>query len=229
MKTETELNTGNVNMARRSFLRYAGAGIAGVGLMAAATSCHKDHNVQPSTGPIPLGTGDVGILNYAYALEQLEAAFYTQVVASPYSGMSTVELNFLTQIRDHEVAHREFFKAALSTNAIQALSVNFSKIDFTSRTSVLTYAKAFEDLGVTAYDGVGYMIQNVNYLAIAGSIVSVEARHAALIGNLLQSGNFVSSDQVSTSTGLNISNDPKTVLATANTFLSANTQVSTTF
>ncbi len=229
MKTETELNKNNVNMARRSFLRYAGAGVAGVGLMAAASSCHKDHPVQPSTGAIPLGTGDTGILNYAYALEQLEAAFYTQVVLTPYSGIPSAELSLLTDIRDHEVLHREFFKAALKTSAIQALTPNFSKIDFTSRASVLTYAKAFEDLGVTAYDGVAYKIQNVAYLAIAGSIVSVEARHAALIGNLLQSGNFVSSDQVTASNGLNISNDPKTVLATANTFLSAKTQVSASF
>lgn len=226
MKTETK--TGNVNMARRSFLRYAGAGIAGIGLMAAATSCHKDHPVQPSAGTIPLGSGDIGILNYAYALEQLEAAFYTQVCNSFYTGIAANEKIYLTDIRDHEIAHREFFKAALNTHAIQSLQVNFSKIDFSSRTSVLTYAKAFEDLGVTAYDGVAYKIQNVNYLAIAGSIVSVEARHAALIANLL-GASFASTDQVSATTGVNISNDPMTVLKTANTFLSTRTQVAATF
>ena len=169
MKTETELNNGNVNMARRSFLRYAGAGVAGIGLLGAASSCHKDHNVTPSGATIDVGSGDPGILNYAYALEQLEAAFYTQVIATPYSGMASVELSLLTDIRDHEVAHREFFKAALSTNAIQALTPDFSKIDFTNRTAVLTAAKTFEDLGVTAYDGVGYLIQTPAYLVIAGS------------------------------------------------------------
>jgi hypothetical protein len=219
MKTASELNnTDNVNMHRRSFLRYAGAGIAGVGLMAAASSCHKDHNVTPS-GTIDVGSGDVGILNYAYALEQLEAAFYTQVIASPYSGISVSEMTNLTAVRDHEVCHRNFFKAALGTSAIVGLTPDFSAIDFTSKSSVLTYAKAFEDLGVTAYDGVAYMIQNVAYLAIAGSIVSVEARHAAYISNLITFGSFAAADQVSTTTGLNISNTPATVLATANTFL----------
>jgi len=218
MKTDTELNNGNVNMARRSFLRYAGAGVAGIGLLGAASSCHKDHNVTPS-GTIDVGSGDPGILNYAYALEQLEAAFYTQVIATPYSGMASVELSFLTDIRDHEVAHREFFKAALSTGAIQALTPDFSKIDFSNRTAVLGAAKTFEDLGVTAYDGVGYLIQNPAYLAIAGSIVSVEARHAALIGNLITFGNFASSDQVDATTGLNATNNPSTVLAAANTYL----------
>jgi len=218
MKTETQTNIGEANMARRSFLRFAGAGVAGVGLLA-ASSCHKDHGVTPPSGTVDVGSGDIGVLNYAYALEQLEAAFYTQVVATPYSGMSSTELSYLTQIRDHEVLHRNFFKTALASNAIIGLTVNFSAINFSSRTSVLTAAKAFEDLGVTAYDGIAYYIQNPAYLAIAGSIVSVEARHAALIGNLLTLGNFATSDQVSASTSLNVSNTPSTVLAAANTYL----------
>jgi hypothetical protein len=226
MKTASELNTGNVNMARRSFLRYAGAGIAGVGLLAATTSCHKD-TITASSGPLPLGTGDTGILNYAYALEQLEAAFYTQVIATQYTGITPTEVTFLTDIRDHEVAHREFFKAALGTGAIETLTPDFSSIDFTSRASVLAAAKAFEDLGVTAYDGIAYKIQNPTYLAIAGSIVSVEARHAALIGNLITMGNFATSDQVSTTTGLNISNNTASVLAAANVYLK--TKVSASF
>jgi hypothetical protein len=218
MKTETELNNSNVNMARRSFLRYAGAGVAGIGLISAASSCHKDHNVVPTSGTIDVGSGDPGILNYAYALEQLEAAFYTYLVAHPYSGMPSVELSLLTDIRDHEVAHREFFKAALGTGAIQGLTPDFSKIDFTNRAATLGAAKTFEDLGVTAYDGVGYLIKTPAYLVIAGSIVSVEARHASLIANLL-GVSFVGSDQVDASTGLNATNNPSVVLAAANTYL----------
>lgn len=217
MKTETDLNNGNVNMARRSFLRYAGVGVAGIGLLSATASCHKDHKINPS-GITDVGSGDTGILNYAYALEQLEAAFYLQVVATPYSSMPSIELAYLTDIRDHEVAHREFFKKALGTGAIKALTPDFSKINFASRASVLGAAKTFEDLGVTAYDGIAYNIQNAAYLSIAGSIVSVEARHAALIGNLLTNGNFVSSDQVDAN-GLNISNKPSVVLAGANVYL----------
>src|SRR6185503_20675638 len=195
MKNETLTNTSDVNMARRSFLRYAGAGVAGMGLLATAASCHKDHDVNPNPGFTDVGSGDIGILNYAYALEQLEAAFYTQVVATPYNGIPAIELTYLTEIRDHEVAHREFFKAALGSKAIKALTPDFSSINFKSRASVLGAAKAFEDLGVTAYDGVGYLIQTPAYLSIAGGIVSVEARHAALIANLLNVS-FVGSDQV---------------------------------
>jgi len=166
---------------------------------------------------VNLGSGDIGILNYAYALEQLEAAFYIQVVATPFTGMTADELIFLTDIRDHEIAHREFFKNALGNNAIPALEVNFSTINFTSRTSVLGTAMAFEDLGVTAYDGAGYLIKDANYLGLAGKIVSVEARHAALIREMISVNTFLG-DQVDASS-VNISRTPAQVLAIAGAYI----------
>lgn len=216
MKTEEQQGFGNANVARRSFLRHAGIGAASMGMLTTA-ACKKDHSVKLNNG-IDVGSGDFGILNYAYALEQLEAAFYIQVVVSPYSGMSDKEKVYLTAIRDHEVAHREFFKAALKENAIKPLTPDFSSINFGARASVLGAAKAFEDLGVTAYDGAGCLIINPLYLTLAGKIVSVEARHAALIRELLEPGSFAGSDQVD-AMGLNKSNAIKDVLPIANTFL----------
>lgn len=134
---------------------------------------------------VDLGEGDVGVLNYAYALEQLEAAFYTQVIKTPYANMESADRDILTGIRDHEIAHRDFFKAALKKAAIPALEVDFSKVDFNSRDSVLTTAQTFENLGVAAYNGAGQLLQKADYLLLAGKIVSVEARHAAAIGYLL--------------------------------------------
>ena len=216
MKTEINPITGGANMARRSFLRYAGASAATIAVLGAA-SCKKDRVTTDNSG-VDIGSGDIGVLNFAYALEQLEAAFYLQVVSTPYGGMSSIETSYLTDIRDHEVLHRDFFKAALGTSAIKGLTPDFSAINFGDRTSVLQAAKLFEDTGVRAYDGAGYLIQDVNYLAIAGKIVSVEARHAALISNLLTPGSFVASDQVDAS-GLNYSNTIAEVLGAANGFL----------
>jgi hypothetical protein len=195
MKTESQESIMGANMARRSFLRYAGVGVASVGLLATA-ACHKDHdNPNPPVNGIDLGAkDDFAILNYAYALEQLEAAFYLQVVLTPYSGITPAESALLTDIRDHEVLHAAFFKAALGAKAIQTLKTDFSAINFSSRDSVLAAAQAFEDTGVTAYDGAGYLIADPNYLLIAGKIVSVEARHAALISNLISPGSFIRPD-----------------------------------
>jgi len=203
-------------LKRRAFLRYAGAGVAITALTMAG--CKKDDNGPHDSDGVYFGSGDIAILNYAYALEQLEAAFYTQVVASPYSGMSTLEQGYLTDIRDHEIAHREFFKAAIGGKAISALEVDFSAVNFSSRDSVLATAKAFEDLGVSAYNGAGRLIQDVNYLALAGKIVSVEARHAALIRDLISNGSFADNTVVS-ATGLDTSRSPAEVLKIASPFI----------
>ena len=90
---------------------------------------------------VDLGSGDTGVLNYAYALEQLEAAFYTQVVAGFYAGASPGEQTILTDIKNHEVIHRDFLKAALGSAAIADLAVDFTSINFTDRSSVLGAAK----------------------------------------------------------------------------------------
>ncbi len=180
-------------------------------------ACKKTSSDSTSNG-VDLGSGDIGILNYAYALEQLEAAFYTKVMASPYTGMTSAESGLLADIRDHEIAHREFFKNALGSSAIIGLDVNFTAIDFTSRASVLGTAKAFEDLGVSAYNGAGQLISDVNYLSLAGKIVSVEARHAAYIRDLLSNGSFADSTVIDSS-GLDTARTPAQVLAIAGAYI----------
>lgn len=201
---------------RRKFLSYVGLATTIAGASALFSSCNKDDNND--NGGVNLGSGDIGVLNYAYALEQLEAAFYTRVIASQYSGITASEVALLTDIRDHEVAHREFFKAALATNAIGMLEVDFSSVDFSSRTSVLNTAKAFEDLGVSAYNGAGKLITTRAYLELAGKIVSVEARHAAYIRDLLNNGSFADSTVVNAQ-GLDLVKSPSEVLSTAAAFL----------
>ena len=210
-------------VSRRKFMSWAGVFGATATVASFATACKKDDNMDSNSSGVDLGSGDVGILNYAYALEQLEAAFYTQVVAhSTFStNFSADERMLLTDIRDHEIAHREFFKNALTaaapTKIIPALEVNFSSINFGNKASVLGTAMAFEDLGVSAYDGAGYLIQDVNYLLLAGKIVSVEARHAAYIREVIAVNTFLG-DQVDANS-VNISRTPAEVLAIAGAYI----------
>ena len=140
------------------------------------------------------------------------------MVKAPFSGITPIELTFLTDIRDHELAHRDFFKAALGDQAIPALEVDFSSINFSDRTSVLSTAKAFEDLGVSAYNGAGNLIQNPDYLVLAGKIVSVEARHAALVRDLIENGTFANMEVVDAN-GLDVVRKPSEVLAIAQAFI----------
>ncbi len=94
----------------------------------------------------------------------------------------------------HEIAHREFFKAVLGKDAIGALEPDFSKVDFSNRESVLQTAATFENLGVGAYNGAARYIDvdgplGAVPLMAAGDIVSVEARHASTISDLLANTN----------------------------------------
>lgn len=181
---------------KRTFLKLSGSALAalavsGTAIDALASGENAFFSIpiapQGSTGSaVDLGSGDTGILNYAYALEQLEAAFYTQAVGSPYANMSGQERQILTDLRDHEIVHREFLKTALGAGAIPALTPNFGKIKFNDRKSVLKTAQVFEDLGVSAYNGAGQLLTNPEFLLLAGKIVSVEARHAAAIRDLLK-------------------------------------------
>ena len=208
------------NVSRRKFIRFSGIfGAAATAVTIA--SCSKDDGDEADgmdDRGVNLGSGDTGILNYAYALEQLEAAFYTQVALTPYSGITAAETTYMQEIRDHEIAHREFFKKALGSNAIPGLQVDFSSINFSSRDSVLGTAKAFEDLGVSAYNGAGQLLSDGNLLLIAGKIVSVEARHAALIRDLISNGTFADSSVID-SNGLDKSRLPSEVLQIAAPFI----------
>ncbi|WP_266365390.1 ferritin-like domain-containing protein [Tellurirhabdus rosea] len=222
-KTELRLEP----VGRRLFLRMAGAAAATTSLMVAG--CSKDSITEEISARggariaagVDLGSGEIGILNYAYALEQLEAAFYDMVVNMPYGGMNDEERMILKAIRDHEVVHREFFKKLLGGYAIPELEVDFSAVNFKDRISVLTTARTFEDLGVGAYNGAGKYLSLPKNLVAAGKIVSVEARHAATIRYLLapKTGHFAGYDVVNDGTGLDLALEPTEVLPKAQAFI----------
>lgn len=201
-----------ITNSRRSVLKWAGLTAAAAIAFGVDVPGLKLSQAFAQAG-VDLGAGDVGVLNYAYALEQLEAAFYTQVLASPYGGMTRGERSLLADIKAHEIAHRSFFANSLGGSRIPNLTPNFSAVDFSSKDAVLKTAATFEDLGVAAYNGGGAAIQNPQYLAAAGSIVSVEARHAATIHAII--GDFGPVDQ----SGLDQALLPSQVLPQAAPFI----------
>ena len=175
---------------RRRFLRFLGAGTLAVGAAGTLAACDSsDPNFTTPDPQAPAAVtfnfsaaGDVGPLNYAYALEQLEGAFYGLVVANYINLFSASEQQLLRDLAAHEAIHRDFLAAALGDAKIPNLTLNTAAFaNVNTRESILDAALLFEDLGVAAYNGAGRYIMDDSYLTIAGKIVSVEARHAAAI------------------------------------------------
>lgn len=168
--------------SRRDFLRRMG----GIGAAALAVPAASGCSVLGRIGSHTLDFDtDFGVLNYAFTLETAEADFYNRVVASPPRDLRPGELEILRDIRDHEVAHQRFFSRALGPLKVDVPERDFSSVDFTRRESVLATSSLFENTGTAAYNGAGKFLSLAEFLTIAGEIVSVEARQAAVLRTLL--------------------------------------------
>ena len=125
--------------------------------------------------------GDVDILNFALTLEYLESAFYMQ--AQQDLKLSGDQKELVDVIARDESAHVEALKSAVSDlggTPAKVPGVDFGDA-FASTDSFLELAQTFEDTGVSAYNGAGPSLESKDLLATAGTIVQVEARHAAAI------------------------------------------------
>lgn len=193
-----------VPLGRRRFLALSGASAAGL-VIAGCGDDEEPAQTTPAEEPPPEPMADVtldfattaGVLNYAYALELLEAAFYAQVTGEFYAEATEAERMILEEVGAHEQVHVDFLGAVLADDAVQGLEVNFESVDFADRMSVLTTASTFENLGVGAYNGAAQFLARLasqgdelatTALMAAGDIVSVEARHASVIAAQIETG-----------------------------------------
>jgi rubrerythrin len=128
------------------------------------------------------GGGDVDVLNYALTLEYLEAAFYQRALEE-VSGLDGDLRKLAEEIGANEAEHVDALRSTikqLGGKPVEQPTVDFGDA-FASRDAFLKTANTLEDTGVSAYNGAAPMITSGEVLAAAGSIVQVEARHAALI------------------------------------------------
>jgi hypothetical protein len=170
---------------RLSFLRKsavtAGAAVSGgalLGALAPSALADSGHGRPPAS----FGKGDVGILNYALTLEYLEAAFYNGATAANLPLTSQVAA-FLKVVTADENAHVAFLKKALGAKAAKSPKFDFKGAN-TNAEMFMKTAQVLENTGVHAYSGQALNIKKGAYVAAAVSILTVEARHASVIGLL---------------------------------------------
>ena len=129
--------------------------------------------------------GPIDVLNYALTLEYLEAEFYRQGNAAGL--LEGKEAEYLEQIAADEQAHVDILTSTINDlggEPVAAPGVDFAQA-FESRKSYLETAFTFENLGVSAYLGAApALFKEKELLAAAAGIYGVEARHAAVIGQI---------------------------------------------
>ena len=124
--------------------------------------------------------GDIEVLNFALTLEYLEAAFYQE--AAKISGLSEEAVKAVETFGDEEQQHVDALTKTINDlggKPVAAPMVDFGKLS--NESEFLKLAVAFEDTGVSAYNGAAPSIKSKEVLAAAGSIVQIEARHAAAV------------------------------------------------
>jgi Ferritin-like domain len=158
--------------SRAEFLRKATVG--GAALLGALA--------MPPAGD-SASRNDVDILNYALTLEYLQASFYTETERIGALRGKAVEATRV--VGAVERAHVQALRATLGRAAVKRPRFNFRGTT-EDETKFLKTAVAFEDLAVAAYKAQAPLIDSKAVLAVAISIHSVEARHAAWMRRLFE-------------------------------------------
>ena len=163
---------------RTAFLRKAGIG---AGMLVGGSAL---------LGGVPglasaAATSDTDILNFALTLEYLEAAFYAEAVKM--GALRGETKAFAKVVAGHEAQHVAALKGALGSAAVAMPRFDFkgttaNQAKFEATSEVLEYT------GVSAYLGQAANITSKKVLDAAGSILPVEAWHAAWIADIRRHG-----------------------------------------
>ena len=178
------LESGDTRLGFLKKAGLAGGAVMGGGALLGALTPGVAMAAGKGRPPAKFGKGDVGILNFALTLEYLEAAFYNEATANQgkssfiKDGQTQV---FLKTVTADENAHVAYLKKALGKKAVGAPKVDFGGTTSDEASFVAT-AVALENTGVHAYSGQALNIKTPATVGAALSILTVEARHASVIG-----------------------------------------------
>jgi hypothetical protein len=156
------------------------------------------------------GTGDIKVLNYALALEALEADLYAQALQRLTTGgtnaggtaitglgiaASQPDVSYIQSFGRVEREHRDFLNGALGNASIIGSGTNGilrnATFDFNiqnlSRNEIINLLYTVENLGTMAYLGAIKYFATKTFLLQAGAIQATEARHTAVIAAIANS------------------------------------------
>ncbi|KAF4455296.1 stress response rds1p [Fusarium albosuccineum] len=150
---------------------------------------YHDLSKRQNAAAAALGLNDFDILQFALTLEHLEETFYregfTTLSDADFAplGLSAETLADLKAIGKTEADHVVLLQSAIAQAGFQP--VESCKYDFKGATAdpaaMVATAAILESVGVSAYLGAAPLLADPGILGVAGSILTVEARHQTAI------------------------------------------------
>jgi glutamine cyclotransferase len=138
--------------------------------------------ITPFVSSALAASSDVDILNFALTLEYLETDFYQSKGASVH--LAGQAMSLAKSFGDEEAEHVAALTKAIKSEGAKPVKKPMFAFPVSDQASFLKLAYTLENVGVGAYNGAGPALKSKALLAAAGSIVQVEARHAASIAVL---------------------------------------------
>jgi len=187
--------TSEERSSRSQFLKLAGGTGAAGALAIFLAACGDDDENSSSSSSGGDSTekasgsakGDLAIVNYALTLEYLEADFYKQAIESGEVKTKAV-VEVAKTIAEDENEHVMALTATveqLGGKPAAKPMTDFEDVLAGGEKKILETAASVENLGAAAYLGQAGNIKNKDILAAALSIHTNEARHAAVLNNVV--------------------------------------------
>ncbi len=211
----TGLDTDNVS--RRRLCTVLGGTVAALAATSMMPASAAGFLSKDAAKPVALDIlpNDQDILIFALNLEYLEAEFYSVVTTGKYlDWRDTVGMNdekgrdtrggkkvdFSTpaladlahELANDELNHVRFLRGALEDKVISKPEINLDAlgIGFASEQEFLTLARAFEDVGASAYRGAAALINSQFIRDAAAGILTTEAYHGGCLRAHVIAGGF---------------------------------------
>jgi len=191
-----------------------------------AYACNGDALIDPTeSASLDLST-DAGVLNYFYAISQLQSDFWTRVGLNRYPGITTAETSAFASLASHAASQRNWLQTFQTVGRLtDVLTFSFgNSVDFGSRTATMAAGLTIEDSATQAYaGGVSYLSDPANII-LASKLASIAARHSATLRDLndIAAGGATrtsfAGDDIVSATGLELAAKPPDVIAALSKF-----------
>ncbi|GAV07847.1 hypothetical protein RvY_17634 [Ramazzottius varieornatus] len=138
----------------------------------------------------PVHVSDVDVLQFALTVENLASTFYIQGLQKHpkeeflNAGVKEADYDQIVRVRDNEAGHRDTLKAAIQKLGGTPNPPCQYKFPDDDIPSFLKVARTLENADIPAYTGSIKDLTDKRLITAAGTIVTVDARHAAFFNHI---------------------------------------------